>query len=525
MINKKGLLLLLLIVSFFQENIISQNRCDDVSLNEAKKKYEIGDFESVISILEPCLKTGFSSKELVQAYRLLSMTYIAIDSINLANYSAAQLIRIDPNFEPTLFDPPKFVRLITELKLIGVNTQVQSVSKKLETLTEAPATVIVINEDDIQKRGYTDLEALMSDLPGFDISRSFGPTYSNIYQRGYRSNNTDRTIFLIDGVEENDLWSNITYLSRQYPLTNIKRVEVVYGPASTMYGANAFVGVINVITKEPEEIYKDKKIGVSAQSNIGTWNTRFNDITIAGKLSDVAFSFSGRNFYSDEMDLSRFPDYDYSQTYYDGIDYASMLNIYDNVQTYITNNNLTDGNPYYNIVRDNNGDPISVELTQAGIDAARNFDKNGINEAVGGSKIKYSNISNSYYLYGKLKLYDFTIGYQKWRNTSGGTNYFTDNNEAGAHNGSIWVPEQSFFFIKYDKSITDELSFTNYTQYKVHSIHNDSKAVYLLNYSNGAFGLADLASDLQPFWVTEYYYQLSKQLRNEIKVLYSPSTT
>jgi outer membrane receptor protein involved in Fe transport len=523
MINRIQLLLLLLILFFFQENIFSQNHCDDVSLNEAKKKYEIGDFESVISILEPCIKSGFSTKELVQAYRLLSMTYIAIDSINLANNSAAQLLKINPNFEPTLFDPPKFTLLISELKLSGVNTQVQSVSKKLENITEAPATVIVINEDDIQKRGYIDLEALMSDLPGFDISRSFGPTYSNIYQRGYRSNNTDRTIFLIDGVEENDLWSNITYLSRQYPLTNIKRVEVVYGPASTMYGANAFVGVINVITKEPEEIYKEKKIGISAQSNIGSWNTRYNDISIAGKLSDIAFSISGRNFYSDEMDLSRFPDYDYSTSYYDGIDYSAMLNVNDNVQNYITNNNLTDGNPYYSIVRDNNGNPISVELTQAGIDAARNFDKNSMSEEVGGSKIKYSNISNSYYLYGKLKLYDFTIGYQKWRNTSGGTNYFTDNNEAGAHNGSIWVPEQSFFYIKYDKSITDELSFTNYTQYKVHSIHNDSKAVYLLNYSNGSFTLADLATDLQPFWVTEYYYQLSKQLRNEVKILYTPS--
>ncbi|MBX2975549.1 MAG: TonB-dependent receptor [Ignavibacteriaceae bacterium] len=510
-------------IIFLSPNSFSQSNCDDVTLSDARKRYEIGDFESVISMLDNCLKSGFNSKQSVQAYRLITMTYLAIDSLNDAQTYASRLIKLDPNFEPTLFDPPKFARLISEVKLSGLSKQVQSVSKKLENVTEAPATVIVISEDEIIRRGYNDLEALLSDLPGFDISRTFGPTYSNIYQRGYRSNNTDRTIFLIDGVEENDLWSNIIYLSRQYPLTNIKRVEVVYGPASTMYGANAFVGVINVVTKEPEEIYKENNMGVSAQTNVGNWNTRYNDVTVAGKIKDVAFSFSGRNFYSDEMDLSTFPDYDYSPNYYEQINYSSLLNVYDNAEDYVNNNNLIDSHPYYTINRDISGKPISVELTPAGIAAARNFDKTSIEESVGGSKIKYSNISNSFYLYGKLKIFDFTLGYQKWRNTSGGTNYFTDNNEAGARNGSIWVPEQSFFYIKYDKSITDELSFTNYMQYKVHSIHNDSKAVYLLNYSNGAFSLADLATDFKPFWVTEYYFQISKQLRNETKILYTPN--
>ncbi len=61
-------------------------------------------------------------------------------------------------------------------------------------------------------------------------------------------------MLLIDGVEDNDLASSTAWISRQFPLSNIDRIEVVYGPASTMYGANAFAGVINVITKEPEQV-------------------------------------------------------------------------------------------------------------------------------------------------------------------------------------------------------------------------------------------------------------------------------
>ena len=121
-------------------------------------------------------------------------------------------------------------------------------------------------------------------LPGFDVSRGNGVHYSNIYQRGYRSLNTDRTLLLFDGVEENNLWSTTAPLSRQHPLTNVERVEVIYGPTSTMYGANAFLGVINAITKEPEDITGiDNRLGVRSQVSFGSWQTRYAELTVAGR--------------------------------------------------------------------------------------------------------------------------------------------------------------------------------------------------------------------------------------------------
>ena len=67
------------------------------------------------------------------------------------------------------------------------------------------------------------------------------------------SSSDEGVLFVVDGIEQNDLWSNVVYLSRQYPITNIKSVEVIYGPASTIYGANAYLGVVSVITKNAND--------------------------------------------------------------------------------------------------------------------------------------------------------------------------------------------------------------------------------------------------------------------------------
>lgn len=526
--NKKALKfrvlpLAVLLFFLFTPLLLPQGNCDEVTLNEARKRYEIGDFEGVLALLKPCLRFGFTGGELVQAYKLMSMTYIAIDSTQSADEMSSMLLKIDPNYEPNLFDPPRFVQKIKNMKQAGRKTQVTSVSKRAENIYEAPATVLSISSEEIRKRGYQDLDAILGDLPGFDISRTLGPTYSNIYQRGYRSNNTDRTIFLIDGVEENDLWSNIAYVSRQYSMSNIEKVEVVYGPASTMYGANAFVGVVNVITKDPKDILKDKSMGVSAQFNYGSWNTRSADITMAAQYKDIAFSFTGRKILSDEMDLSKFPDYDFSPEFYDQYDYKSRMSVKSNAEAYLAKYALSESCPYFKIVRDGNGKAVAINLTSEGEAVARSKDKAGLAQIVNGAPVKYNNITDEWLLYGKLKVYDFTLGFQTWRKKNAGTNYFTDNWSAGADNGVTWIPYQSFFYAKYETALTEQISISNYTQYKIHCVDNNSRSVNVTNYSNGSYTLLDLQNSKDAIWTTSNFYQLSKQLRNELKLIYTPT--
>ena len=146
----------------------SSQECGDVALADARKFYEIGQFDRVFSTLEPCIdNNGLNDKQKVQAYRYLAMSFLALDSNDIALASVGKLLKIEPNFEPDLFDPVRFIELVTLIKQNSKRVLVTSVSKKAEDLLAAPATVMVITREQILRRGYLDLEAVLSDLPGF----------------------------------------------------------------------------------------------------------------------------------------------------------------------------------------------------------------------------------------------------------------------------------------------------------------------------------------------------------------------
>ena len=101
--------ILFLFIAMFISLQSRSQECDDNVLNEAQKKYDIGLFSEVQKMLQPCiLENGFSSKQLIQAYRLMSVSNLAIDSTNLAISFANKLIKIKPDFDAELFGPPKF---------------------------------------------------------------------------------------------------------------------------------------------------------------------------------------------------------------------------------------------------------------------------------------------------------------------------------------------------------------------------------------------------------------------------------
>jgi outer membrane receptor for ferrienterochelin and colicins len=523
---KKGryqILCLVAILAIITEISVFATDCSEVSLAEAKKRYQTGNFDEVINLIIPCLENGFNQNEKAEAYRLLSLTFIAIDSVKSANDAANSLLRINPEYQPDyVYDPPKFISIINSLKENQNVTLITTVSKKAENILEAPANVMVITQEDIKRRGYIDLEQFFEDLPGFDVSRTYTNTYSNIYQRGYRSNNTDRTLFLIDGVEENDLWSNAVFWSRQHPISNVKRIEVVYGPASTMYGANALVGVVNVITKEPEELVKQGSYGVKANIGYGTYNTKYTDLTLAGSSGIVSFSATGRVLLSDERDLSQYPEFNYDPNDYNQTDYKNILRVGNGANDFVSKNNIGEDNEYFRIIRDEKGDTVAAELTDAGDAEARRREKEAYNAILNGKKPGYSNTSQQFLFYGKLKIADLTIGYNIWRYIQGGTNYFNDNNEAGYDNGSKWVPKQTFLYVKYNKAITDNILVMNFAQYRTTEVDNESQAEYMLNYSNYGLSSQNFIDTINPFWISEYYYQISRQFRNEFKVNYLP---
>lgn len=155
------------------------------------------------------------------------------------------------------------------------NTTVSSVSNTDEVLRDAPSTTIVLTREQILARGYRNLSQIFDDLPGMDVVRPFGDVYFANYWRGIRNNIGSPFLLLLDGIGQNDLYYNSAEMLVSMPLSAVERVEVVYGPASVVYGANAFAGVVNVITRHAGA---QKGVHASGDVKAGSFSTRIADL-------------------------------------------------------------------------------------------------------------------------------------------------------------------------------------------------------------------------------------------------------
>lgn len=137
---------------------------------------------------------------------------------------------------------------LTEL----MSVEVVSASRVREPAREAPATVLVLTGEEIRERGFLTLEEALASLPGFQF-RDIAGFNSYVFLRGVPSQN-NLVLVLVDGVQVNELNSGGFYGGAQYDLANVKRIEVVYGPASALYGTNAVSGIVNIITNDPADL-------------------------------------------------------------------------------------------------------------------------------------------------------------------------------------------------------------------------------------------------------------------------------
>ncbi len=496
---------------------ISQAQDYRAQLEKATKYYSEGKF---LELIEEIKHIPYSECEInykISAHKLLAMCYLAVDSIEKSDNEISKMLTLKPNYESEPLDPLLLVDRIADVQAGILETVTFSVSKNAEDLLKTPATINVIKENDIFNRGYMNLEQMLHDLPGFDIATTSGVTYANIYQRGYRSKSTDRTLFLVDGVEENELNSNIAYTSRQYSISNIKRLEVVYGPASTMYGANAFTGVINVVTKEASDIIESgKNIGGLAQVSYGTWNTKCVDVSTAARWRKVSLLLTGRLFRSDEMNKGGKDGWEYKTP--DDDTYLKLLTTTGN--TAATLFEQYNGSPLFSPETDAEGNITKLIPTELAISKARQSDQRALDTTVLGSPVGYSNETDDWLMSGKLKISDFTFGFQSWRRNEGKIGWYNDK-RGGSKNGAVWVPQNSFLYMKYDTYLSDNISLSIFTQYKTHKLADDTKKVEIKSYYHGSYKLKDLLENRQSEWFVNYYSRISKQMRSEIRSVYT----
>lgn len=137
---------------------------------------------------------------------------------------------------------------------VDLGEMVVSASGFEQKLTDAPASITVVNREELQKKHYTNLAEALADVEGIDVGQGMGKTGGlNISFRGMPS---EYTLILIDGRRQNAAGNvtpngfNETSTSFMPPITAIERIEVIRGPMSTLYGSDAMGGVINIITRK-----------------------------------------------------------------------------------------------------------------------------------------------------------------------------------------------------------------------------------------------------------------------------------
>lgn len=180
-------------------------------------------------------------------------------------------------------DLPEDVDLLTAY---GGADVVSIATGRQQPLRQAPAVASVVTRDDIRASGARTLSEALVGVPGLHVSRSslaFNPIFTF---RGIHTQFNPQVLLLINGLpmtsvfagDRGNVWGGML-------VDNIQRIEVIRGPGSALYGADAFAGVINVITRAPTDFD-----GTEAGVRVGSFATRDAWVSHAGTLGPARFA-------------------------------------------------------------------------------------------------------------------------------------------------------------------------------------------------------------------------------------------
>lgn len=150
------------------------------------------------------------------------------------------------------------------------------------------ADVSVIDGEEIKRAGQSTLVELLQRQPGVEISSNGGAgKRSSIYLRG---TNEDHVVVLVDGLRINSATSGMTSFEN-LPLAQIERIEILRGPASSLYGADAIGGVIQIFTRRNGE-----GVRFNAFAGYGSYQTRIAEAGVNGGVGNTSFGINLNGF-------------------------------------------------------------------------------------------------------------------------------------------------------------------------------------------------------------------------------------
>jgi iron complex outermembrane receptor protein len=171
--------------------------------------------------------------------------------IQISSYSASALN--DVSASATSVDSPASAALSQMSLEQLMNVQVTSVSRRPQSLIQAPAAIQVITSEDIRRFGATSLPEALRLADNLEVAQINAHDWA-ISARGFNADLANKLLVLIDGrAVYTPLYGGVLWNVQDYPLSDIDRIEVISGPGGTLWGANAVNGVINIITKSARD--------------------------------------------------------------------------------------------------------------------------------------------------------------------------------------------------------------------------------------------------------------------------------
>lgn len=212
-------------------------------ISMAQTEFDMGHFEQADSLLLNNMQSIKGADQIVM-YRILALSSLNQERPQDAEQYIGKLLIVDPYFT-AYGENPRFVDILERLK--KGKTVITTASKIEETTEEVPVPVTLITEDMIKASGARTLsELLILYVPGMS---EIGSIENNVAMRGVYGLTQEHMLVMLNGHRLNSYSTNAEALDFRQNLDKIKQIEVLRGPASSLYGNVALTAVVNIITK------------------------------------------------------------------------------------------------------------------------------------------------------------------------------------------------------------------------------------------------------------------------------------
>lgn len=188
-----------------------------------------------------------------------------------------------------------------------LNVGIVSATQNKQNLLDAPATAFVITAEQIELRGYSSLVDVLEDIPEIEIQRNSNNEQKNIITiRGVTGN--EKLVILRNGLRISPALGETYTLGSQFNIQQAERIEVILGPASALYGADAFSGIVNIVYPETST----EKTDVSLSTSYGSYGTTNNSVFIGHKIEKLYITANGHFSQGGTIDLPSVYEDDFS---------------------------------------------------------------------------------------------------------------------------------------------------------------------------------------------------------------------